>query len=249
MAEQGSLMRQHRDHKSTLALLFSLSPLYILVQARQRLSLDNLHIGLIQVVLLLVLRYILGYDPRPGYEVETKVVSSEQATGVAVKEQRTAKRKSTKKKKTTTKADTLYPLPLLDANVYSFLSITAPEHLSLVPNKPSEEELSKLPKSVALTEWKTLHEADNVKVLQHPTTKTLYAIQATFDDVSLRQLFETLVSIDKRPEWDRMCQGTEAIDDFNKAGRRGSVSWLGMKGMAVVKPKALSFPSCVARFC
>jgi hypothetical protein len=77
-------------------------------------------------------------------------------------------------------------------------------------------------------------------VLQHPTTKSLYAICASFPDVPLRKLFETLVDVKSRKEWDGMCADVQEVESVEVGGRSGNVSWLGMKGVAVIKAKVSS---------
>lgn len=128
------------------------------------------------------------------------------------------------------------PPALLDTTLTNFLSITEPSYTSLLPPSTSPSTL-KLPESAALSTWKSLYETATLQVLQHPTTKTLYAICAKFEDVPIRKLFETLCTVEKRIEWDGMCSGVEAIEAVEVGGRKGSVAWLGMKGVAVIKAK------------
>lgn len=44
-----------------------------------------------------------------------------------------------------------------------------------------------------------------------------------------------------------MCEGAEVVDEFEVAGRRGNVIWMGMKGMAFVKAKDVVLLSVVGR--
>lgn len=89
-------------------------------------------------------------------------------------------------------------------------------------------------------------------MLKHPSTNGLYALCAQFRGVPVRKLYEVLTNIGDRTTWDRMCQAAEEIEELEvdvpaengaeaeKEGHRmlrGNVVWLGMKGMALLKPK------------
>ena len=71
-----------------------------------------------------------------------------------------------------------------------------------------------------MSTWTTLYDVAPNRVLQHPTTKTLYAIQAEFEDVPLRNLFETLCDVEQRRNWDSMCSGVEKIAEVEVSLRR-----------------------------
>lgn len=167
-----------------------------------------------------------------------------------------------KAKRVVVKPPSLYTPALLDTTLHNFLSITEPSHLPLLPSPVAANPPLKIPTSLPLSEWTQLLTTDTLAVLQHPSTKTLYAICATFPDVQLRQLFETLTQVGNRTKWDAMASGTsfkyifldrvlrrdihdnvgaEEIDQIEVGGRRGSVSWLAMKGVAVIKAKVSRF--------
>jgi hypothetical protein len=200
-----------------------------------RLGLDALHIGLVQVIFLLILQYVL--DPTLFFRsaaVPAAAVPTPVAAVAATATKKTSKRKG--KKAAVVAPPSLFPPALLDTTLTNFLSITEPSYTSLLPPSTSPSTL-KLPESAALSTWKSLYETATLQVLQHPTTKTLYAICAKFEDVPIRKLFETLCTVEKRIEWDGMCSGVEAIEAVEVGGRKGSVAWLGMKGVAVIKAK------------
>lgn len=156
----------------------------------------------------------------------------------------------------TPKSNDRFPSSLLDGVVAKFLACTAPQHLPLLPITSSAES------STPLASWKTLHEAESLTVLQHPSTSGLYALCAQFPGVPVRKLYEVLINVGDRTTWDRMCQAAEEIEEVEvdvsaeKGAEgeeegyrmlRGNVVWIGMKGMALLKPKvglyALKGPS------
>ncbi|KAM0752376.1 Bet v1-like protein [Meredithblackwellia eburnea MCA 4105] len=250
-------MKHKSDHSTSLALLLSISPLYFLVQAKSRLGLDNLHISLLQVFLLFALRWILSFNPRAAFRSKTQPATTAQtatrSTPVeseleAQTTQITDSSKTKHKKKSAKKPaeNPLYPRTLLDGVVTNFLSVTESSYATLLPSPPSSISEG-IPSAASLSTWTSLHQTENLQVLQHPTAKALYAICSVFPDVPLRKLFATLVDIEKRKEWDGMCSGVEPIEEVNVGGRRGAVSWLGMKGMALVKPKDLVLLSMAGR--
>jgi hypothetical protein len=212
-------------------------------------------------VILLVFRFFASLNPSAillGGRQQT-----EQVEEVVVNVDVVVPTKRGKKaKRVVVKPPSLYTPALLDTTLHNFLSITEPSHLPLLPSPVAANPPLKIPTSLPLSEWTQLLTTDTLAVLQHPSTKTLYAICATFPDVQLRQLFETLTQVGNRTKWDAMASGTsfkyifldrvlrrdihdnvgaEEIDQIEVGGRRGSVSWLAMKGVAVIKAKVSRF--------
>ncbi|GAA6048625.1 hypothetical protein JCM3770_002063 [Rhodotorula araucariae] len=239
-------------HKSLVSLLLSLSPLYFLISSRSKLGLDGLHVGLLQVVLLLVLR--AGLDlvpsslrrtpapaPAPTVIVQQPPTAPEPAAITSTgepSEQSAAGKKRTKRRRIKAAAagspPTPFPAAKLDETVANFLHITAPTFLSHINATPT----TSIP-SAPLSEWKSTYEGDNVEVLQHPKLASLFGICATFPDVPLRQLFQVLQNVGERAKWDSMAEGADEIERFEVEGRKGNCLHMRMKGMAMVKAKDL----------
>ncbi|GAA6001563.1 uncharacterized protein JCM10292_006315 [Rhodotorula paludigena] len=230
--------------KSVLTLLASLSPLYFLVQSRSRLGLDALHIGLLQVLLLLILRAGLDMVPsslrrRPTPALPPIVVQDvpvEPEVEAVVSHSR-AKERTTKRrriKSVVSGPPPPFPADKLDETVANFLHITAPAFLAYVPVKPSTS-ISAAP----LADWKSTFEGENVEVLQHPKLASLFGICATFPGVPLRNLYQVLQDVGSRSKWDSMAQGADEIERFEVEGRQGNCLHMRMKGMAMVKAKDL----------
>lgn len=202
-------------------------------------------------------------------KVDYKLLVDSSAAAEGIKTSREGEKYSKGKKSRSKPSKKLAPTPSLyephqlDRTLYNFLSITSPSSLPLLPPLPPlpPPSLSSplLPSRASLPTWTLLHSAPlsplNLKVLQHPTTKSLYAISAEFPNVPLRNLLEVLTSVEKRSEWDTMCLGGETLERFTErdidgeeegvgreGGRRGSVGWIGMKGVAIIKAK-VRFPS------
>ncbi|GAA5961122.1 hypothetical protein JCM3765_001234 [Sporobolomyces pararoseus] len=252
--------------KSVVALLLSLSPAYFLLGARSRLGIDNLHVGLIQVVLLLVLRSLL--DVLPSFRVGSTSPPSPTATIVQAAPTTTkekeivtttrslegtpvVKRKAMRSRRT--KLPTLpssppsapppFPAEKLDENVANFISTVEPSFLSHVPEaRPT----TKIPPA-SLSTWTNLFEQDSITVLQHPSIKTLYGIGAHFPDVPIRKLYEVLVDLNSRSTWDTMTSGADEIERFEVEGRKANISHMKMKGMPLVKAKDLVLLSIPGR--
>lgn len=178
--------------------------------------------------------------------------TSTPAPAVALKAQRRppSRRTSPSTALPTPKSNDRFSASLLDSVVAKFLTCTAPEHLPLIPITSSAEP------STPLSAWTTLHEAESLKVLRHPSTSGLYAICANFPGVPVRKLYEVLTNIGQRTTWDRMCAAAEEIEDVEVDAEakeqgyrmlRGNVVWVGMKGMALLKPKvgSLDLPKAV----
>ncbi|GAA6063186.1 hypothetical protein JCM10212_006852 [Sporobolomyces blumeae] len=250
--------------RSMVALLLSLSPAYFLLSARSKLGIDNLHVGLIQVVLLLVLRSLLDVVPRfgssPKFQARQQpVVSSDRLeTSHADAEQLTIEEKAAaipvvNRKAIRSRRTKLKPLPAappapfsaerVDENIANFLSTVEPSFLAHLPNvRPTTQ----IP-PVSLSAWNNLYEEDLITVVQHPTVKTLYGIGAQFPDVPIRKLYETLIDLGSRSTWDTMTTGAEEVERFEVEGRKASVAHMKMKGMAMVKAKDLVLLSSPGR--
>ncbi|KAI5480556.1 GTP-binding protein 1, partial [Pseudohyphozyma bogoriensis] len=252
------LANKDDTNRSILAVLFSTFPCYLLLQQKAKLGLDTLHLGLIQVVVILILQWALSWDPRSAWQKKAtkKVtiaeplsadedVATEEKPQTITKEKR--RRKRAKAAPPSPSSSSPYPPELLDATLRDFIQITEPTYLPLLSTS-STAPSTKAPTKAALSEWTTLFSEEHIKVLQHPDKKAmLYAIVAEYPELPLRNLYETLLNVEKRRTWDGMCQGTEAIEDLEVGGRRGSVSWIGMKGMPMIKPKDMCLLSVVAR--
>lgn len=138
----------------------------------------------------------------------------------------------------------LYPASLLDSTTAHFLSLVSPQLLSYLP--PASHPASSTP-LIALSAWTPLYTTSGLTVAQHPTVAALYSVEAAFPGVPIKALYETLLAMDRRSEWDSMCAGAETIDEFSVGGRRGNVIWMGMKGMAFVKAKDMVLLSVAGR--
>ncbi|GAA5982835.1 hypothetical protein JCM5350_003003 [Sporobolomyces pararoseus] len=252
--------------KSIVALLLSLSPAYFLLGARSRLGIDNLHVGLIQVVLLLVLRSLLDVLPSFGTgstspsppsativqaapsetkeeEVVTTVTTLEGTPVVNRKAIRSRRTKLRTLPSSPPSAPPPFPAEKLDENVANFISTVEPSFLSHVPEaRPT----TKIPPA-SLSTWTNLFEQDSITVLQHPSIKTLYGIGAHFPDVPIRKLYEVLVDLNSRSTWDTMTSGADEIERFEVQGRKANISHMKMKGMPLVKAKDLVLLSIPGR--
>ncbi|GAA6044165.1 hypothetical protein JCM8097_003731 [Rhodosporidiobolus ruineniae] len=248
--------------KSLLSLVLSLSPLYFLVSARTSLGLDRLHVGLLQVLLLILVRAGLDRIPAKVKQAATRRRSSSPPPVIIVeksapsepvttpttanalkKRQREGGVKRIKASKTPrtrpaavpTLPPPPYPAEKLDETVANFLSITAPDFLPYVSLKPT----TTIPPA-PLAAWTTTYSAADISVIQHPTLKSLFGICATYPDVPLKALYEVLTDVEKRAGWDSMTQSAEEIERFEVAsGRRANCMRMCMKGMAMVKAKDL----------
>lgn len=248
-----------------------------LVTTVASLGLDKLHWGLLQILLLLVLQKVINYFPSIQRTKRNKVATtttstrgaappplpatssgsaSTPATPTTTRIKRTTRRRTSSPPSPT---NPLYPPTLLDSTVARFLSSTSPSHLSLLPPHSLPPNT---PPSVPLASWKTLHSdptsSINLLVSQHPTTKSLYAIRASYPPSEsggggkdlLRRLYEVLTDVGRRKSWDGMCQDAREVERFEvEGGRKGAVAWIGMKGMAIVKPKvSLSITLSLGRY-
>ncbi|GAA5896898.1 hypothetical protein JCM8208_007120 [Rhodotorula glutinis] len=267
MATSTQVAQLQDTQKSVLSLLLSLSPLYFLVTARSKLGLDGLHVGLLQVLLLLVLR--AGLDlipsglkrksapapspapasaPAPVVVVEAPSSAPVEAVERAQKgghaegkvKQRTKRRRI--KAAPAPAAPPPFPADKLDETVANFLHITAPAFLSHISATPT----TSIP-SAPLSEWKSTFQGDNVEVLQHPKLASLFGICATFPDVPIRQLFQVLQDVGSRAAWDSMSEGAGEIERFEVEGRKGNCLHMRMKGMAMVKAKDLVLLSVASK--
>ncbi|GAA5910117.1 uncharacterized protein JCM6883_000559 [Sporobolomyces salmoneus] len=249
--------------KSVVALLLSLSPAYFLLGARSKLGIDNLHVGLIQVVLLLVLRSLLDVLPSfrtvspqassPPFSVSAslpsqKAPTEEVTTQTVVQEIPVVNRKAIRSRRTKLRPlpsspPPPFPVEKLDENVANFISTVEP---SFLPHLPTTKPSTKIPPA-SLSTWTNLFEQDSITVLQHPTIKTLYGIGAHFPDVPLKKLYEVLIDLGSRATWDSMTSGADEIERFEVGGKKGNVSHMKMKGMPLVKAKDLVLLSVPGR--
>lgn len=245
-----------------LPLLLSLSPVYFLVQAKStsslatleapahtnlptaRLGLDSLHISMIQIVLLVILRFLLSFDPRRAFARRSPPIAAAAPPEVELASTTPSSPTPTLQRRKhhgrphpppPPPTDARYPPSLLDASVYNFLRVTEPAFTTFLPTPPPST--TPQPETAALSTWTSLYKTPTLEVLQHPTSKALYAIAARFDDVPVRNLFATLADVQKRPEWDGMCAGAKKLEEVNIGGRRGAVALLQMKGKAVIRAK------------
>ncbi|CEQ39572.1 SPOSA6832_01118, partial [Sporobolomyces salmonicolor] len=217
-----------------------------------RLGIDNLHVGLLQVVLLLVLRSLLDVVPNPFKRksiraatastaappaIEVVVAAAPQSATAAVptilRQRHTRPRRSKRTAALPSSPPSLFPAAKLDSTVADFLSATEPAFLAHLPDAQPTTSIPPL----SLSSWTNVYSQDAISVLQHPSVKTLYGISAIFPDVPLRKLYETLVDIGTRSTWDSMTQGADEVERFEVQGRRGNVSHMRMKGMPMVKAK------------
>lgn len=231
-----SVKRIGQPVNAALALA-SLSPLVLLYQLKSALGLDGLHLGLVQLVIIFCVRMVMGGEaPQP--------VAPEVVPVAFVPAEKGSQRVGRKARRRAAAPVSRYTPQLLDSTLWNLLSITEPSYLHLLPDLPRNP---LIPTSAPLSSWTSLLSTPNLSVLQHPSTKSLYAISATYADVTLRQLFETLTQVEKRLEWDGMCAGSESLEEVLVGNRKGSVSWLGMKGVAVVKAKDMVLLSVVGQ--
>ena len=232
------------ERKKTQSLavgLVSLSPLLFIAQLASALGTSNLQLlGAVQIAIVLLVKFVLG-GGRTTAEADPVAVNVQvEEVKVQVEEMQIG---GNKQKRSIAKkvAPSLYHPVALDAIVSNFLAITEPSFLPLLP--PTN---STFPSS-ALSEWKVLLDTPTLRVLQHPTTSTMYAITCVFPDLPVRSLFETLTDVKKRVEWDGMCCGSEMIEEFECGGRRGSSSWLGMSRVGPIKAKDMVLLSVAGR--
>ncbi|GAA5999949.1 hypothetical protein JCM10207_005985 [Rhodosporidiobolus poonsookiae] len=248
----------HDASKSLVTLLLSVGPLVSLLQFRSQLGLDRLHVGLLQVLLLLFLRAGLdslptklrrtrrrSASPPPVILVEHKASPSPPVptptTATASKKRRTSSQlKKPRQRLRPTPPAALppppppYPAAKLDETVANFLSITAPAFLAYLPCKPT----TSIPPA-PLAAWTSTYQAGDLEVLQHPTAKGLFGICATYPELPLRRLYQTLQSVEERAAWDSMTQGADEVERFEAGDKRANVMHMKMKGMAMVKAKDL----------
>ncbi|GAA5917774.1 hypothetical protein JCM5296_005042 [Sporobolomyces johnsonii] len=249
--------------RSIIALLLSLPTAHFLLSSRSRLGIDNLHVGLLQVVLLLVLRSLLDVVPNPLKRKSSRaattiitpapppievVVAAQPPPAIAaappgLKQRRTRPRRSERTAALPSSPPSLFPAAKLDSTVADFLSTTEPAFLAHLPDAQPTTSIPPL----SLSSWTKVYSQDAISVLQHPSVKTLYGISAVFPDVPLRKLYETLVDVGTRSTWDSMTQGADEVERFEVQGRRGNISHMRMKGMAMVKAKDLVLLSVAGR--
>ncbi|POY74631.1 hypothetical protein BMF94_2392 [Rhodotorula taiwanensis] len=247
------------SNADSLALALSISPIAFLWSSRARFGLDTLHVGLLQIILLLVLRAALDVlpnrlrrstapsaspsptkaavtAPTPAPPVLHRQAAPRRLQAIDEARPVTRPRKATRRRVRQAPAvgPPAFPGEKLDEVVANFLNITEPAYLPLVPREPT----SRIP-TATLSSWKRTYKGETVEVLQHPTISSLYAICATFADLPLANLFQALQDINTRPKWDSMCAGAREVERFEVDGRRGNVLTMQMKGMPLVKAKDL----------
>ncbi|GAA6023966.1 hypothetical protein JCM11491_003218 [Sporobolomyces phaffii] len=248
--------------KSVVALLLSLSPAYFLLGARSKLGIDNLHVGLIQVVLLLVLRSLL--DVLPSFDRQTPAPATAPATPVSVEpspgeaipvvDRRAIRSRRTKLRLLPPPArPPPFPVEKLHETVANFVSTVEPSFLPHLAEVEVEGARPPQPTTTippaSLSTWTRVYDdaASGITVLQHPAVKTLYGIGAEFPDVPLRKLYEVLVDLGSRATWDTMTTAADEVERFELAGVRANVSHMKMKGMPLVKAKDLVLLSVPGR--
>lgn len=234
-------------------------------------GLDKLHIGLIQLIFLLVLRGALKLDPRrlfaspaePAHKPAVSPPPSTTSSATLVDEGTQASvatvspsgvkyaptRVRSRRVPRPAPSNALYPPTLLDSTVRRFISLVAPSLLPLLPSDTTPEpSAAASPPLIALASWTSLYATPSLTVSQHPSLPALYAIEAHFASVPLKALYETLSDMDRRCGWDDMCEAAERVDEFEVGGRKGNVIWMGMKGMGrLVKKKDMCLLSVVGR--
>ncbi|KAH8922825.1 Bet v1-like protein [Atractiella rhizophila] len=231
----------------------SFTPLYLLLQLRERFSLDNLHITLFEVVFLFLLNNFLRVKSKITSKTATptqqEIAVTEKDEDVKV-EQKAKKGKLRIKGARQPKVHPLFPPSMLDRTLHRFLSISSPNVLSVLP-QPSPSGPASLP-PLPLKDWKSIFRAEednDLVVVEHPTQSGLYAICATFEDVPVKKLIQGLRDVTRRKEWDSICDSGETIEDIRpplSQGRLGTISHLKMKGMAIIKPKDMVLLSSIA---
>lgn len=282
--------------RSIVALLLSLSPAYFLFGARcqflslfrvnhererpltppplcttAKLGIDNLHVGLIQVVLLLVLRSLL--DVVPTFRSSSSTPVSKPPVTIAIEREATTKeattetkavettqkrqgrrrrRRTTPKEATSTRAPP-FPTDKLDDNVANFISTVEPAFLVYLPESSCQKTRSTggIP-PCSVSTWTETYRDDSrgILVAHHPSVKTLFAISCRFRDVSVHKLYDVLVDLDSRPQWDSMTFASREVERFESDDGRyeANVSHMQMKGMPpLVKQKDLVLLSVPGR--
>jgi hypothetical protein len=182
----------------------------------------------------------------PAATATAETTSTPVAVAASTQRRTRTRRTSPSTASSAPKSNDRFPSSLLDSVVARFLACTSPQHLPLLPTASSAEP------STPLSSWTVLHEAQALRVLKHPSTSGLYALCAHFPGVPVRKLYEVLINIRDRTVWDRMCQAAEEIEEVevdvpSEKGAegeeegyrklRGNLVWIGMKGMALIKPK------------
>lgn len=144
----------------------------------------------------------------------------------------------------------LYSNSTIDACLRHFLSILDPSQLAHLPNRSeSEAVIAPLP----LSQWEQMLSTDNLQVVKHPTIPHLYALSAVYPDIPLRNLWELLIDIRRRPSWDTMTSMTEDLDSIGMEEQGGAISrqatitYLATKGMFPVKANDMVMLSVNAR--
>lgn len=144
----------------------------------------------------------------------------------------------------------LYSNESIDACLRHFLAILDPEQL---PNLAEGSNLAAVPATVPLSAWELLLNTPTTRVSKHPTIPHLYSISALYSDVPIRNLWELLIDITRRPSWDSMCYSAEemdaigSLDQSDEATRQASITYLATKGMFPIKANDMVMLSANAR--
>ena len=144
----------------------------------------------------------------------------------------------------------LYSNEVIDACLRSFLAILDPTQL---PNLAPAADETAVPTSVPLSAWEQLLNTPTTRVAKHPSIPFLYSISASYPDVPLRNLWELLIDITRRPSWDSMCYATEEMesigpaDQSEAATRQANITYLATKGMFPIKANDMVMLSANAK--
>lgn len=146
----------------------------------------------------------------------------------------------------------VYTDSFLDGVLHRFLTFADPASLSVFP---SVEESLPLSDAIPVSEWVRLFENDILTVSSHPTLNGLYSITTIFPTLSLRSLWELMLSIESRTEWDNSCEQTQHLEDIGPVcsndgqvqDRQATISYLALKSMFPIKPRDMVLLSVLAR--
>ncbi|GAA93489.1 uncharacterized protein L969DRAFT_89262 [Mixia osmundae IAM 14324] len=260
-AAEGPISKRHivsddASSRTAFALVSSVAPLYFLITLKQRLSLDNLHLGLVEVVLLLVLRFVINLNPvnavRRAESVAGVVSQADQDEydrSSVVPKARRLKRKPKSRKSAKSKGEhPVYTDAVIDKCLYSMLAIVDPKPLGEL-KEPKDD----TPAPIPLDQWALVHDSERTKVMKHPSMPQLYAISSTFPELEVRKLWEVLIDAGNRVTWDGLCEKAETVEELGPRGvkadgkRQGSIAYLAMKGMFPVKAKDMCLLSIITR--
>ena len=146
----------------------------------------------------------------------------------------------------------VYTDNFLDGVLHRFLTFADPASLSVFP---SVEGALPLSDAIPVAEWVRLFENDILTVSSHPTLNGLYSITTIFPTLSLRSLWELMLSIESRTDWDNSCEQTQHLENIGPVcsndglvqDRQASISYLALKSMFPIKPRDMVLLSVLAR--